>query len=91
MGLGVVANEEVERVSVDRHLELPVRTVDRPEAGHVTEVVHLLAGDDQRFPDLGAPTGAGGVALGIARHLVERPVRCHENRAEPCDLGRRDH
>jgi hypothetical protein len=91
MGLGVVADEEVERVSVDRYLELSFGTVDRPEAGHVPEVVRLLAGDDQWFPDLGARTGARGVALGIARHLVERPVRCHEDRAEPCDLGRGDH
>jgi hypothetical protein len=87
----VVTSEEIERVSVDRYLELPVGTVDRPEAGHMTEVVRLLAGDDQWFPDLGARTVAGGVALGVARHLVERSVRCHEDRAEPRDLGRRDH
>jgi hypothetical protein len=88
--LGVVTSEEIERVSVNGCLKLPVGPVDRPEARHTTQMVRLLVGDDQWFPDSGARTGAGGVPLRIAGHFVQRPVRRHEDRAEPCDLGRAD-
>jgi hypothetical protein len=85
----MVGREEIEGVTVDRHLEL-VGAVDRAEAGHTTEMARRLVGDDQRFPDLGTGTGADGVAYGIAGHLVEGPVGRHQDGAQSWDLGGRD-
>jgi hypothetical protein len=85
----VVAIEEVEGVTMHRHLKLPMASVDRPESGHVTQVMCRRARNEEGLEVRGAGAGTGGLPRRIVCHFVEGPMRCYEDRAQTCDIRRR--
>lgn len=81
----VITGEEIQGMSVDGSLQLPVRPADRPESGDVTQVMGRVGRDQHRRPDGGACARARAVPTTVLRPLVNGPVARLEDRAEAGD------